>query len=65
MAKKVFNMQGGRHSAAALSAFINAMFRSSVANGLDIQPTGSAGLNVLAKVGNGNIDTGGGFGRLI
>lgn len=65
MAKKVFNMQGGRHSAAALSAFVNAMFGSSIANGLDVQPTGSAGLNVLVKVGNGNIDTGSGFGRLI
>lgn len=65
MAKKVFNMQGGRHSAAALSAFINAMYGSSVANGLDVQPTGSAGLNVLVKVGNGNINTGTGFGRLI
>lgn len=65
MAKKVFNMQGGRHSAAALSSFINAMFGSSVANGLNVQVTGSAGLNVLVKAGNGNIDTGTGFGRLI
>ena len=65
MAKKVFNMQGGRHSAAALSSFINAMYGSSVANGLDVQVTGSAGLNVLVKIGNGIIDTGTGFGRLI
>lgn len=65
MAKKVFNMQGGRHSAAALSAFINAMYGSSVANGLDVVPTGSTGLNVIVNAGNGNINTGQGFGRLI
>ena len=45
MAKKVFNMQGGRHSAAALSAFINAMYGSSVANGLNVLVTGSASLS--------------------
>lgn len=65
MAKKVFNMQGGRHSAAALSAFINAMYGSSVANGLNVLVTGSTGLSVNVQAGNGNIDTGQGFGRLI
>ena len=65
MAKKVFNMQGGRHSAAALSAFINAMYGSSVANGLDVLVTGFTGLSVNVQAGNGNIDTGQGFGRLI
>lgn len=58
-------MQGGRHSAAALSAFINAMYGSSVANGLNVLVTGSTGLNVNVQAGNGNIDTGQGFGRLI
>ena len=65
MAKKVFNMQGGRHSAAAISAFINAMYGSSVANGLNVLVTGSTGLSVNVQAGNGNIDTGQGFGRLI
>lgn len=65
MAKKVFNMAGGMHSAAALSAFIDEMFGTCVAKGLNVVPTGANGLNVVVKAGTGNISTGQRFGRLI
>lgn len=65
MAKKVYNMAGGKHSAAALSAYLNGLNGSSVADGLKVEVTGSSGLNVLVKVGNGMIDTGLGYGRMI
>lgn len=65
MANKVFNMAGGLHSAAALSAYIDQMFGDSVATGLNVVPTGSSGLNVVVKAGTGNISTGQQYGRMI
>lgn len=65
MAKKVFNMAGGSHSAAALSAFLNAAFAGKVANGLKVVETGVTGLNVIVQPGTGQIDTGQGFSRVI
>lgn len=64
MAKKVYNMQGGKHSAAALSAFLNAMYGSSVASGLSGVITGTTGLNTIVKAGAGNINDSG-VGRMI
>lgn len=58
-------MGGGRHSAAALSAFLNAMFGSSIAYGLQVVPTGSTGLSVVVTAGTGQIDTGQGYSRII
>lgn len=65
MARKVFNMQGGYHSAAALSAFLTAAFAGDVAAGLNVTETGSTGMNVLVQPGTGKIDTGQGFARVI
>nr|DAP75779.1 MAG TPA: Complement C1q-like protein [Caudoviricetes sp.] len=65
MTRKVFNMNGGRHSQAALSAFINAMYGTSVANGLNVTVSGGTGLKVVVKAGTGNIDTGLGYGHMI
>ena len=65
MSRKVFNMQGGRHSAAALSAFLSAAFDGDVAAGLNVEPTGTTGLKVLVKPGTGQIKTGQNFSRLI
>lgn len=65
MSRKVFNMQGGRHSDAALSAFLSAAFNGDVAAGLNVEPTGATGLKVLVKPGTGQIKTGQNFSRLI
>lgn len=65
MTKKVFNMNGGRHSQAALSAFINALYGTSVANGLNIVAPGGTGLKVVVKAGTANIDTGLGYGHMV
>ena len=65
MTKKVFNMSGGRHSQAALSAFINALYGTSVANGLNIVAPGGTGLKVVVKAGTANIDTGLGYGHMV
>jgi hypothetical protein len=65
MSRKVFNMQGGRHSAAALSAFLSAAFDGDVAAGLNVEPTDTTGLKVLVKPGTGQIKTGQNFSRLI
>ena len=65
MSRKVFNMQGGRHSAAALSAFLSVAFDGDVAAGLNVEPTGTTGLKVLVKPGAGQIKTGQNFSRLI
>lgn len=64
MAKKVFNMAGGSHSAAALSAFLSAAFAGKVASGLKVVETGVTGLNVIVQPGTGQIDTGQGFSRV-
>ena len=49
MSRKVFNMQGGRHSAAALSAFLSAAFNGDVAAGLNVEPTGATGLKEIGR----------------
>lgn len=65
MTRKVFNMNGGRHSQAALSAFINALYGTSVANGLNVTVYDGTGLKVVVKPGTGNIDTGLGYGHMV
>lgn len=65
MANKVFNMAGGLHSAAAYSAFENAMFGSCVATASDFMATAGTGMNVSLSAGNGLISTGTGFARRI
>lgn len=65
MANKVFNMAGGLHSAAAYSAFENAMFGSCVATASDYVATAGTGMNVSLSTGNGLISTGTGFARRI
>ena len=65
MTRKVFNMNGGRHSQAALSAFINALYGTSVANGLNVMASDGTGLKVIVKPGTGNIDTGLGYGHMV
>lgn len=65
MTRKVFNMNGGRHSQAALSAFINALYGTSVANGLNVTAYDGTGLKVVVKPGTGNIDTELGYGHMV
>ena len=65
MTRKVFNMNGGRHSQAALSAFINALYGTSVASGLNVTAFSGTGLKVVVKAGTGNIDTGLGYGHMV
>lgn len=65
MANKVYNMEGGLHSAAAYSAFENAMYGSCVASATDFVATAGTGMNVSLSAGNGMIDTGQGFSRRI
>lgn len=63
MARKVFNMQGGNHSSAALSAFLDNAFDGDVADGMTVVP--GSGNVVTVKSGTGQIRTGQGFSRLI
>lgn len=65
MANKVFNMAGGKHSAAAYSAFENAMYGSCVASNSDYVATAGTGMNVSLSAGNGLIDTTLGYARRI
>lgn len=65
MANKVFNMEGGLHSAAAYAAFENAMYGSCVASADDYVATAGTGMNVSLSAGNGLISTGTGFARRI
>lgn len=65
MANKVFNMEGGLHSAAAYAAFENAMYGSCVASADDYVATAGTGMNVSLSTGNGLISTGTGFARRI
>lgn len=65
MANKVFNMAGGLHSAAAYSAFENALYGSCVATANDFVATAGSGMNVTLSAGNGLISTGTGFARRI
>lgn len=65
MANKVFNMAGGLHSAAAYSAFEDALYGSSVATSTDFVATAGTGMNVSLSAGNGLISTGSGYARRI
>lgn len=55
MTRKVYNVGGGRHSEAALSALLSQLLEGDVARGLNIEPTGSAGLSVRIAAGTGQI----------
>lgn len=65
MANKVFNMAGGLHSAAAYSAFEDALYGSCVAGDNDLAVSAGSGMNVTVAIGNGLISTGTGFARRI
>lgn len=65
MANKVFNMAGGLHSAAAYSAFEDALYGSCVANDSSLAVRAGTGMNVTVAIGNGLISTGTGFARRI
>ena len=65
MANKVYNMEGGLHSAAAYSAFENAMYGSCVASATDFVASAGTGMNISLSAGNGMIDTGQGYSRRI
>ena len=65
MANKVFNMAGGRHSAAAYSAFEDALYGSCVATDSDFVATAGTGMTVQLTSGNGLISTGSGYARRI
>lgn len=57
MTKKVFNMQGGMHSAAAFTAFENGAFGSVKSKGSDFTVTAGTGMNINISAGNGIIST--------
>ena len=65
MANKVFNMAGGLHSAAAYSAFEDAVYGSCVADADSYAVSAGTGMNVTIATGNGLISTGTGFARRI
>lgn len=55
MAKKVFNMQGGLHSAAAYSALENRAWGSCVASTGSLVAAAAAGMNISVSTGDGLI----------
>lgn len=65
MANKVYNMDGGLHSSAALGGLEDAMYGSSVANSNSFKVTAGTGMNVSIATGDGLISTGTGFARRI
>lgn len=65
MANKVYNMDGGLHSSAALGGLEDAMYGSSVGNSSSFRVTAGTGMNVSVATGNGLISTGTGFARRI
>ena len=65
MANKVYNMDGGLHSSAALGGLEDAMYGSSVANSTSFVVTAGTGMSVSISTGNGLISTGTGFARRI
>lgn len=65
MANKVYNMDGGLHSSAALGGLEDAMYGSSVANSTSFVVTAGTGMNVSIATGDGLISTGTGFARRI
>lgn len=65
MANKVYNMDGGLHSSAALGALEDAMYGSSVASSSSFVCSAGTGMNVNISTGDGLISTGTGFARRI
>lgn len=65
MANKVYNMEGGLHSAAAYSAFEDSLYGSCVASDTDFVCTAGTGMTVQLTAGDGLISTGTGFARRI
>lgn len=65
MANKVYNMDGGLHSSAALGGLEDAMYGSSVANSGSFEVTAGTGMNASIATGDGLISTGTGFARRI
>jgi hypothetical protein len=66
MSKKVFNMAGGRHSAAAYSAFENRMYAGGIkASEESFIVSAGTGMQVSISVGDGLIDTGSDYARRI
>lgn len=66
MTKKVFNMEGGLHSAMAYSAFENKLYGGSVkASPNDFIVSAGSGMNAVISPGDGLIDTGSRFARRI
>lgn len=65
MANKVYNMDGGLHSSAALGAFEDSMYGSCVGDASSFVVTAGTGMNVTVSTGNGLISTGTGFARRI
>lgn len=61
MANKVYNVNGGKHSAAAYSAFEGALWGSCVATDSDYVATAGTGMNVSLSTGDGLIDSGSGY----
>lgn len=56
MAKKVFNMEGGLHSANAFTAFEARAYGSCVANATSLKVVPAGGMNVRVSIGDGIID---------
>lgn len=66
MANKIFNMEGGKHSAAAYSAFENEVFGgNAVASSNALKVTAESAMTVKVAKGNGLIDTGDMYSRRI
>lgn len=66
MARKVFNMAGGMHSAAAYSAFENAVYKGTCRASEDaFKVTAKSGMTVTVAEGDGLIDTGEKFSRRV
>lgn len=65
MANKVYNMAGGLHSAAAYSAFEDALYGTCVAGDSSLSVAAGTGMTATVTPGNGLISTGTGYARRI
>ena len=61
MANKIYNVNGGKHSAAAYAAFEKSLYGSCVATSSDYTATAGTGMKVNLSIGNGLIDSGSGY----
>lgn len=61
MANKIYNVNGGKHSAAAYAAFEKSLYGSCVATSSDYTATAGTGMKVNLSTGNGLIDSGSGY----